>query len=144
MICFKKKFNYKVRSLDVQNYTSTCIHRTLVLDRSSRFFYFHSFVPKYNSNTEGRATRYDAQTETMIQSGVNNGAMRNRVGCFQSRVRRFTIYDCGFTLNLHFNPVFTKFNSTEFLHTSLHQIERNTSREKRTSKHGIRMIISSH
>ena len=27
--------------------------------------------------------------------------------------------DCGFTPNLHFNPVFTKFNSTEFLHTSL-------------------------
>ena len=28
--------------------------------------------------------------------------------------------DCGFTPNLPFNPVFTKFNSTEFLHTSLH------------------------
>ena len=25
--------------------------------------------------------------------------------------------DCGFTPNLHFNLVFTKFNSTEFLHT---------------------------
>ena len=45
--------------------------------------------------------------------------------------------------NLEFNPVFTKFNSTEFLHTSLHQRVCNTiSREKRTSKHGISMIMS--
>ena len=35
----------------------------------------------------------------------------------------------GSTLNLNFNPVFTKFNFTEFLHTSLHQIICSTSRE---------------
>ena len=29
--------------------------------------------------------------------------------------------DSGFTPNLNFNPVFTKFNFTEFLHTSVHQ-----------------------
>ena len=37
--------------------------------------------------------------------------------------------DCGFTPSLHFNPVFTKFNFTEFLHTSLHQRICSTSRE---------------
>ena len=35
----------------------------------------------------------------------------------------------GFTPNLDFNPVFTKFNFTEFLHTSLHQRICSTSRE---------------
>ena len=69
-----------------------CVHRTLVFDRFSGFVYFHSLVLKYHSNIEGRATRYDAQTETMIRFGVNNGAMRNHVRCFQSRLRRFTIY----------------------------------------------------
>ena len=51
--------------------------------------------------------------------------------------------DYGFTPNLHFNPVFAKFNSTEFLQTNLHQRVCSTSRKKGTSKHGISMIISS-
>ena len=46
--------------------------------------------------------------------------------------------DWGFTPNLNFKPVFTKFNSTVFLHTSLHK-----RICKRTSKHASSMIISS-
>ena len=44
----------------------------------------------------------------------------------------------GFTPNLDFNPLFTRFNFTEFLHTSN---EACTSREKRTSKHGISIVL---
>ena len=43
-------------------------------------------------------------------------------------IRNLAIYrhsswekNCGFTPNLDFNPVFTKFNSTEFLYACLHQ-----------------------
>ena len=41
--------------------------------------------------------------------------------------------------NFHFNPVFTKFNTAYKLHQSVCS----TSREKRTSKLGSSMIISS-
>ena len=45
--------------------------------------------------------------------------------------------DCGFTPNcVLINSVFTKFNSTEFPYTSLHQRVCSTSGERRTSKHG--------
>ena len=67
----------------------------------------------------------------------------------------------GFTPNLDFNPLPTRFNLTEFLHTSMHsvvsqarlshvrvwparlciQIVCSTSREKRTSKHGISIVL---
>ena len=47
----------------------------------------------------------------------------------------------GFT---DFNPVFTKFNFTNFLHTSIHRGEyMQHIKGKRTSKHDISMIISS-
>ena len=50
--------------------------------------------------------------------------------------------NCRFTWNLDFNPVFTKLNFC-ILYTSIHQGECSTSREKRTSKHGICTIVSS-
>ena len=65
-----------------------CVHHTLVPDI---FFCFHLLVPKCNYEIEGCAVRYNAQTETLIQSGINYSAIRNHVKCFQSRVQRFTI-----------------------------------------------------
>ena len=51
--------------------------------------------------------------------------------------------NCRFIPNLDFNPVFTKFNLTNFsIQAYIMQRVCNTSREKRTSKHGISMIMS--
>ena len=46
-----------------------------------------------------------------------------------------------FTPNSDFDPLFTRFNFTEFLRTSIHSEYASTSREKRTSKHGITIAL---
>ena len=48
----------------------------------------------------------------------------------------------GFTPNLDFNPLPTRFNFTEFLpiQTCIQRVC-STSREKRTSKHGISIVL---
>ena len=46
----------------------------------------------------------------------------------------------GLPQNLDFNPLFTRFNCTEFLHTQA-WIQR-VYREERTSKHGISIVLN--
>ena len=89
--------------------------------------------------TRASIASFQGSAQLSIASAVPRGFSESRYVVTCSWEKNY-----GFTPNIDFNPLSTRFNFTEFLPTSMHSESMllcSTSREKRTSKHGISIVL---